>query len=47
MESRDLLLRMMAYEPITLKVVGNDFLRCGLSLRCAGSDDVDRSNGYF
>ena len=45
MDSTDQLLRMVAHDPIALKILGNDFLRYGLSLRRFGCGDDDRDHG--
>ena len=45
MEPRELLPRMVAHDPISIKVSSNDFLSCGLSLRRFGCGDDDRDYG--
>ena len=45
MEPRGLVLRILAHDPIALKVLGNDVLSCGLSLRSFGCGDDDRDHG--
>ena len=47
MEHRDLLQRMVAHDPISLKVLGNDLLICGLSLRRFGCGDDDGHHGHI
>ena len=45
MEPIDLLIRMVAHDPIALKMLDNHCLNCGLSLRRFGCGDDDRDHG--
>ena len=46
MEPIDPLLKLVAHDPIVLKIGSNDLLSCGLSLRSFGCGDDDRDHGY-